>query len=173
MPDDEGTKGAGRAIIPRARATGPGVDEMSLFRHRAVQSAILPWRRKGRKNVEILLVTSRGGGRWIIPKGWPMSRKTLRESACQEAFEEAGVRGQAEATPAGTFVADKTDMFGRTRQIDVLVYPMEVEEELADWPEKLERQRRWHSPAEVGRAVQSPSLRELIDRFVQSDRTAG
>lgn len=167
---------------------GDGVDDVSLIRRtrtiarRAVegrrqppaagsdvQSGILPWRRN-REGIDILLITSRGGNRWIIPKGWPMPLKTLRESACQEAFEEAGIRGQAQARPAGSFITDKTDFLGRTRQLEVIVYPMEVREELADWPEKGERQRRWCSPDQAADAVESDSLRELLVGFAQAAR---
>ena len=42
-----------------------------------------------RGKVQILLVTSRGSKRWIVPKGWPMEAKTPAASALQEAWEEA------------------------------------------------------------------------------------
>jgi hypothetical protein len=35
----------------------------------ASQYAALPFRAKGKSELEIMLVTSRGTGRWIIPKG--------------------------------------------------------------------------------------------------------
>lgn len=44
--------------------------------------------------IEVLLITSRGTGRWVIPKGWPMAKKKPHEVASQEAWEEAGVRGR-------------------------------------------------------------------------------
>jgi len=56
------------------------------------QFAALPFRVKEDK-VQVLLITSRGTGRWIVPKGWPMEGKTPAESALQEAWEEAGVQG--------------------------------------------------------------------------------
>lgn len=40
--------------------------------------------------VEILLITSRDSGRWIIPKGWPMKKKEPHEAAAVEAWQEAG-----------------------------------------------------------------------------------
>lgn len=141
------------------RTAGPSGDG-------ALQAGILPWRR-GDKGVELLLITSRGGNRWIIPKGWPMPRKSLRQSACQEAFEEAGIRGEADLEPVGSFVTDKTDLLGRTRQLQVIVYGMEVHEELSDWPEKALRQRRWCSGEEAARVVESASLRAMVEAFVQ------
>src|SRR3546814_3637788 len=44
--------------------------------------------------IEVLLITSRGSGRWVIPKGWPMRKKKPHEVARQEAWEEAGARGR-------------------------------------------------------------------------------
>jgi hypothetical protein len=35
-----------------------------------LQFAVLPWRRAER--LEIMLVSSRETGRWVLPKGWPM-----------------------------------------------------------------------------------------------------
>ncbi|TMV51109.1 NUDIX domain-containing protein, partial [Thioclava sp. BHET1] len=59
---------------------------------RAAQVAGLCWRLSNKK-VEVLLVTSRDTGRWIIPKGWTMKGKSKAEAALQEAYEEAGVEG--------------------------------------------------------------------------------
>ena len=35
--------------------------------------------------VQVLVISSRGTGRWIVPKGWPMDGKTPAEAALQEA----------------------------------------------------------------------------------------
>lgn len=182
MPPTDGTKEAGQAILQCAGIPADGVDDVrlirrvrtpagtaatgqSLTRDPELQAGILPWRRKP-DGLQLLLITSRGGNRWIIPKGWPMPRKTLRESACQEAYEEAGVRGRADPKPVGSFITDKTDFLGRTRQLEVVVYAMEVGEELSDWPEKGERQRRWCTGGEAISTVETDSLRMLIESFV-------
>lgn len=188
MPADEGTKEASEAILHRGREPAIGAHEVSLIRKPTiapgppagpeqsaaesgiVQSGILPWRTGADGGVEVLLITSRGGNRWIVPKGRLTARMSLRESACREAFEEAGVRGSADSRPLGSFVTDKTDLLGRTRKLEVVVYAMEVIEELADWPEKGERQRRWCSAAEAAAAVESDSLRALILGFSPAAR---
>ena len=36
-----------------------------------LQYAALPYRRRADGIVEVMLVTSRDTGRWVIPKGWP------------------------------------------------------------------------------------------------------
>ena len=49
--------------------------------------------RKAAGELQVLLITSRGTGRWIVPKGWPVRGQTPAGSALIEAYEEAGVRG--------------------------------------------------------------------------------
>ena len=59
----------------------------------AKQVAALPVRRGEDGSLEVLLVTSRETGRWVIPKGWPSKRLSDREAAAREARQEAGVTG--------------------------------------------------------------------------------
>jgi 8-oxo-dGTP pyrophosphatase MutT (NUDIX family) len=49
--------------------------------------------------LEIMLVTSRGTQRWIIPKGWPKRGMPPYDTAAKEAFEEAGVIGKVRKRP--------------------------------------------------------------------------
>jgi 8-oxo-dGTP pyrophosphatase MutT (NUDIX family) len=58
------------------------------------QVAVLPVRRVKSGAFEILLVTSRSTGRWIIPKGWPSKRLKDHRAAAREAKDEAGVEGK-------------------------------------------------------------------------------
>ena len=57
------------------------------------QSAALPYR-QGNKGLEVLLISTRKGGRWIVPKGIVEPGLTPRDSARKEAAEEAGIEGQ-------------------------------------------------------------------------------
>ena len=57
-----------------------------------LQFAVLPWRRVER--IEIMLVSSRETGRWVLPKGWPMKGIKPHNSAAREALEEAGILGK-------------------------------------------------------------------------------
>jgi len=66
------------------------------------QFAALCYRIK-RGKVQVLLVTSRGSKRWIVPKGWPMEGKTPAASAKQEAWEEAGVYGRSVGSCLGVY----------------------------------------------------------------------
>src|SRR5688572_28920018 len=77
------------------------------------QYAALPYRRQG-DNIEIMLVTSRDSGRWIIPKGWPAPGLTPRDSAAREAMEEGGLVGRITAQPIGVHHYDKRSDDGST-----------------------------------------------------------
>jgi phosphohistidine phosphatase len=60
------------------------------------QSAILPYRLRG-DDLEVLVITSRKGTRWVLPKGIVEPGMTAAASAAKEAMEEAGVEGRAMA----------------------------------------------------------------------------
>ncbi|TMV51704.1 NUDIX hydrolase, partial [Thioclava sp. BHET1] len=59
--------------------------------------------RGGGAATEVLLITSRDTGRWVVPKGWPMRGLDAAGAARQEAWEEAGVMGRIAAEPVGRF----------------------------------------------------------------------
>ena len=70
------------------------------------QIAVLPYRFGGPDKdgpTEILLVTSRGTGRWVIPKGNPLNGFDRHTSAAIEAEEEAGVIGAVCPTSIGSY----------------------------------------------------------------------
>ena len=133
-----------------------------------VQSGALPWRLKRRKKAEVLLVTGRRSGRWMIPKGWPMPGKSLAHSAAQEAFEEAGIEGKVDPRPIGTFRHVKQHLLFGELEVDILVHPLAVRRELANWPEKGERSRKWFTLDEAATQVDSDELRNLIVLFGKS-----
>jgi 8-oxo-dGTP pyrophosphatase MutT (NUDIX family) len=97
----------------------------------------------------------------MIPKGWPMFGKSLAASAEREAFEEAGISGTIDPHPLGSFRYVKRNVFG-DMEVEILVHPMAVEAELADWPERGQRLRRWFPLNKAGEHVESRELQELI-----------
>ena len=72
----------------------------------AEQVGALCWRLH-KWRVQVLLVTSRDTGRWVLPKGWPMAGKTAEAAAAREAWEEAGVEGLVQAQSIGRYCYDK------------------------------------------------------------------
>jgi len=130
-----------------------------------IQSGALPWRVGKGNKPEVMLVTGRRSKRWMIPKGWPVSGKSLAESAEQEAFEEAGIEGKVAAEPIGAFRHVKQHLRLSDIEVEILVHPMAVERELDDWPERGEREREWFELGEAAERVDSEELKELIVRF--------
>jgi predicted phosphate transport protein (TIGR00153 family) len=52
---------------------------------------------------------------------------------------------------------------------DVEVFPLSVSEELSDWKEKKQRERRWFPLTQAADAVDEPDLRDLIRSFNTSE----
>lgn len=127
----------------------------------AKQVAALPVRRGEDGSLEVLLVTSRETGRWVIPKGWPSKRLSDREAAAREARQEAGVIGTIKNKPIGAFRYRKVEPEG-TRLLAVTVYLLKVEREKKRWPEQDQRKRNWFTAEAAARRVREPSLRKLI-----------
>lgn len=133
-----------------------------LWRRPKRQVGALPWRRRGDGGVEVLLVTSRGTGRWIVPKGWPMRDRSPAQAAAQEAYEEAGVTGRIEQREAGRFLHLKARPGRAPLNCLISVYRLAVDEELDLWPEQGQRLRQWFGTAEAAAAVESGELAEMI-----------
>jgi 8-oxo-dGTP pyrophosphatase MutT (NUDIX family) len=112
-----------------------------------VQYAALPYRRKGKSPTEVLLVTSRETGRWIIPKGWPAKGKPPHKSAAREAREEAGVVGSVKRRPLGSFSYKKRLKSGKVVACEVQVFALKVKRQEARWLEKGERKLKWPVPS--------------------------
>lgn len=66
------------------------------------QYAALPYRIHADRGLEVLLITSRGTRRWILPKGWPIFRQPWY-AATREAFEEAGILGTTVKVAFGAY----------------------------------------------------------------------
>lgn len=125
------------------------------------QVAALPVRKGMSGALEVLLVTSRETGRWVIPKGWPSKRLKDRDAAAREARQEAGVVGKVRSRPIGVYRYRKVLPDG-TRLVDVTVYLLKVEREKKTWREQSERHRAWFAADVAAMRVREPSLRRLI-----------
>ncbi|WP_137156859.1 NUDIX hydrolase [Rhizobium sp. FKL33] len=142
--------------------------QLMLRRPQRRQYAALCYRDTSGGLLEILLLTSRDTGRWVIPKGWPMGAKAGHEVAAQEALEEAGVTGEAGATPLGTYRYQKRMQDDFSVPCGVEVYPMRVTGFVDSFKEKGKRQIDWVSPKEAAARVAEPELTDLILRFAAS-----
>jgi 8-oxo-dGTP pyrophosphatase MutT (NUDIX family) len=131
------------------------------------QVAALPYRFAGHGSgeaLEVLLVTSFRSGRWIIPKGNVDGDMPPHLAAAKEAEEEGGVCGRIGEQPIGCYCYGKL-RFGTVCTLEVDVFPLEVREELADWPEMSIRERRWLPIEEAAEAVGEQDLAAIMRTF--------
>ena len=136
------------------------------------QIAAFPYRTAGGAidaAVSVLLVTSRESRRWVIPKGNATPGLAPHVAAAVEAEEEAGVRGVVCPTPLGSYRYRKRKGSGASLMLDVDVFPLAVSQELSEWKEQGQRERRWFNLAEAASVVEEPDLADLIRTFGASE----
>ncbi|MDM7255620.1 MAG: NUDIX hydrolase [Paracoccus sp. (in: a-proteobacteria)] len=114
---------------------------------------------------KVLLITSRGTGRWILPKGWPMAGRSLAAAAMQEAWEEGGVEGRVQEAEIGRYRYDKIHDEGFGVPVEVRVFPVRVLHLAEAFPEAGQRTRRWFTPAEAAERVDEDELKSLLSRL--------
>ena len=112
---------------------------------------------------ELMLITSRDTGRWIVPKGWIEKGEDGPAAAIREAWEEAGLVG--EVLPGGP-VGHYRYLKQRTRRGDALcdvdVYLLRLLDEKDIWPEKGQRRRKWFPVAIAIGLVGEDGLKDVI-----------
>ncbi|AHD00214.1 NUDIX hydrolase [Leisingera methylohalidivorans] len=133
-----------------------------LKRPNRLQVAALCYR-TGADGKEVLMITSRGTGRWILPKGWPVDGKDGPDSALQEAWEEAGVSAaRISEKPIGEYNYTKYHDNGTEEPVTTLIFSAEVEQLTDDYPESAERNRQWMRPEEAATLVHEPQLQDVL-----------
>jgi 8-oxo-dGTP pyrophosphatase MutT (NUDIX family) len=143
-----------------------------FFRSRSVrQVAALPFIETASR-IEILLVTSRRSGRWIVPKGWPSGALSMPEAAAREAEEEAGVLGEVHTRPLGTYRFSKRMNAGYEIDCEVSVYPLAVTLHRTDWREKEQRDLRWTDLPEAPDLVADKGLVRLLRDLAETGGSA-
>lgn len=143
-----------------------------LFPTKTVQqAAALPFVPTAR-GFDVLLITSRGGKRWLLPKGWPRGQQSLAETAVRETFEEAGVDGAPHRMPIGEFTYRKSMRQGYSLDCHVFVFPLLVTGHHDDWPERGQRERRWVDLTKASGLVGDPHLADLLARLARNDCNA-
>ncbi len=133
-----------------------------LQRPKRLQVAALCFR-ETETGKEVLLITSRDTGRWIVPKGWPINGKDGAQSALQEAWEEAGVsKADIQQEPLGSYEYTKELDSGAPVSVETLVYLAHVRELQKTYPEVEERKRVWVTPEEAATRVDEPELKAIL-----------
>ncbi|MBD8689634.1 NUDIX hydrolase [Rhizobium skierniewicense] len=134
--------------------------------HLRMQYAAICYRQNSSDgSIEVLLITSRDSGRWVIPKGWPMRKKKPHEVARQEAWEEAGVRGRVRKKAWGHYTYMKKLNDGELVPAIVLVHLLDVAQMEDDFPERHQRRLAWFMPSIAASAVEEPELSGLITKL--------
>ena len=126
-----------------------------------IQYAALPYRKRA-DGFDVLLITSRDTGRWIIPKGWPIVGLSPSQTAAREALEEAGITGRIGSERIGTYHYDKGRADDTSTRCEVDVFALEVVDQLDSWPEQHQRRREWLGLEEASERVAETELRALI-----------
>lgn len=122
------------------------------YAHR--KAAVIPYRIR-KKRIEVALVTTSHGKRWVVPKGWVDEGEEVRDAAIREAEEEAGLLGELSQKPVGRYLGDDS--------CRVDVYLMRVTKELEHWMEDRLRRRRWMRVSHA-----ADLLRKELRGFVQA-----
>jgi 8-oxo-dGTP pyrophosphatase MutT (NUDIX family) len=135
------------------------------------QIAALPLIASWNGEVEIFLVTTRGGGRWIVPKGNPVSGLAPHDVAAREAWEEAGLVGTAAESPVGSFSFSRRG-YVHEQEFPVSVYPLWVERQSRHWPERGERTVLRCSVNMALSLISVPGLAELVSAHLAAVRKA-
>ncbi|MGD9689954.1 MAG: NUDIX hydrolase [Phycisphaerales bacterium] len=125
-----------------------------------IQAGVIPFRHRPDGEMQVLLVTSRSGAGWIVPKGKIDPGKDAKEAAEIEALEEAGLLGTTGDEVIGHYEFEKLDRAWR-----VMLFAMRVHRVLERWPEMDERKREWVSVDEAIRRVSFPGLRDALGRL--------
>lgn len=123
------------------------------------QSGIVPYRIQDNQ-IEVLLITSSSGKRWIVPKGLIELGMSAADSAVKEAQEEAGVLGTAITPAIGVY---ETKKWGLPCRVEVFL--MRVETVLDDWPEASVRKRKWMSIPQAIERVDVAALKRIFEQL--------
>lgn len=131
----------------------------------AMQCAAIPYRRTPADELEVLLVTSRGKGNWILPKGKVKPGKSAAVSAQEEVYEEAGAKGTLDQALILQCDIPWPDGDAATANEQMQIFSLEVENLMPVWPEMFQRKRSWVSLAQAVEAVKGAHYRAALERF--------
>lgn len=123
------------------------------------QSSALPFRFSDDK-IQILLITSVKGNKWIFPKGLIDYNLSAQQSALKEAFEEAGIAGEMLDVLLGEYIYHKWGGI-----CNVKVFPLHVKRVFKDWPESSQRQREWVPIDKAIDLIERNELKDILERF--------
>jgi 8-oxo-dGTP pyrophosphatase MutT (NUDIX family) len=122
------------------------------------QAAAVPFR-CGPSGPEFLLITSRGRGDWIFPKGIVEAGETPAMTAAKEAGEESGIAGAVEGPAFASYAETR-----RQARREVEVFLFRYQGDLPRWDEGRFRRRRWCGFEEATALIRRRELAEILAR---------
>jgi len=134
---------------------------MFSARNSALQISALPCRTKN-GSLEVCLITSRGGGRWIVPKGWPEADLNHIEVAAQEAWEEAGLTGTVSPDLYASYAAKKELEPGIGIPVRIDVYLLINPRQAKKFPELGQRRIKWLAIDKAAERVDEDGLKNVL-----------
>jgi len=106
---------------------------------------------------QVCLVTTRGGKRWVVPKGHMEPGKSAVEIALQEAWEEAGLAGLVRHDPIGSY------FYGKDGHVcHVILFLMDVTGQSDLYPEMGMRQRIWMPVSQALSRLDDAGIRDIL-----------
>ncbi|OQA82088.1 MAG: hypothetical protein BWY31_03394 [Lentisphaerae bacterium ADurb.Bin242] len=149
MPGKKGKEAVTRLCVPAS-----GKKHGTPFR-----SGAAPYRIESDGTILVMLVTPVGGGKWILPKGNIKRGMSGRESAEEEAREEAGVIGKCDNFLLGV------SRFKNGQFIEI--YPMKIAKILGTWEESGRRSRFLFPLEEARRELDDRDAAAILERLRQ------
>jgi phosphohistidine phosphatase len=131
--------------------------------NKIAQASALPFRIYKNK-LQVLIITSRNGKKWIIPKGIIEPGDSDRYTALKETREEAGVNGKVLKKVIGSYSYEKWDSI-----CEVTIYPLKVTEVYEQWDESHFRKRKWVNARRAVKKVEPKVLANLIKEFAKNN----
>ena len=122
------------------------------------QSGVIPYRISAGE-LGVLLISSRKGTRWVIPKGVIEPDLSPTASAAKEALEEAGIEGLIHPVALGSYQRQK---WGGTCTVEVFVMAVKVSHDA--WEESY-RERRWTTIDNAIALVEEQGLKQLLGKM--------
>ncbi len=126
------------------------------------QASAIPYRFH-KNELYILLIKSRNGKKWIIPKGIIEEGHSARFTAEKETEEEAGVKGEVKKEVIGEYKYAKWSGICRVR-----VFSMKVTDILDEWEEMHFRERKWKRALDVTKTVKPKKVQKILKQFIKS-----
>ncbi|MTH77878.1 NUDIX hydrolase [Paracoccus aestuariivivens] len=117
----------------------------------------------GKKQDEVILVTSRRSKNWIFPKGRKIPGMSGPASARREAYEEAGLLGRIDKRMKFRIATKQAG-----EKVELLLYAMRVDKLLKRWPEARQRSRLVISRSKAEKLLDCPdtslALKKVLGR---------